>query len=278
MNNPYLLILIGEFFFTALAVCVKFVSSSLHVMEIVWIRSLVSISCLAFLMLYYKVSLIPANPKIMLIRALAGAGSMMCNFYSLSKLPLGESMVLFTTFPLFIVVLDFFILKEKPKFLLIILTLIGWAGVYIILAPQFDTFGPSAFITLLGSFLTALDLVLIHILSKSEEPLRVGIFFVIAAFLFATPFMLTQAIMPSPYDLSFLIAAGVMGTGAILTITKAYGLGKISKISPMAYSAVVMSYLSGLLLWNEKPSVYSIAGSVVVIITCIVIMRMEKSL
>ena len=68
----------------------------------------------------------------------------------------------------------------------------------------------------------------------------------------------------------------IMYNGGQIVMTKAYGMEEVSRISPLAYFGVVLSFLMGVIFWGEIPTLWSIVGSAMVMLCCVQIARLEK--
>ena len=89
-----------------------------------------------------------------LLRGLLGIGAMMAGFSALAMMPLASAVTLGFTRILFLVPLAIIFLGEKPGFYRIVLTFIGFIGVFIIIDPE-NTENVTIFagsIALLGAF------------------------------------------------------------------------------------------------------------------------------
>ena len=66
-----------------------------------------------------------------------------------------------------------------------------------------------------------------------------------------------------------------MAVGGYL-ISQAYRIGHASLMAPFEYSSMPIALLLGYLVWGDWPDYYSMAGSVLIISSGIIIVVMEK--
>jgi len=271
-----LLVLIAEVMFVSLGVSVKAVSDRIPVYEIAFFRSFLSVLFLGLLLSRQKVSFRSENPPLIMFRALVGSAAMFCNFYAIGHLALGDAAMLINTFPLFVPVLAFLFLGEKISKKLIGLILFSFAGILLILRPQFGFMNLAGCIALLGALFASMDVLAIHLSFRSDPALRLAFYMSLVASIISLPIMVQNYVHPTTLEWVFLFAAGIFGTGAQCAIISAYGRGDITKLAPLAYLAVVLSFAAGALWWNEIPSIWSAAGTLMVILGCIWITRLKK--
>src|SRR6185503_16664620 len=72
------------------------------------------------------------------MRSLVGSVSMVCTFYTLTHLPFSEATTLIKSYPLWVALLSWFVLKERPSAKVWIAILVGLAGVILIARPHFE--------------------------------------------------------------------------------------------------------------------------------------------
>jgi drug/metabolite transporter (DMT)-like permease len=275
-NDARLLIVIAAFFFTAMAACVKALGDRIPLYEVVFFRTFLSAAVLGGLMRARGVRFRAKNLPLMLLRSLSGFASVSCNFYGLSKLSFGDANLLVSTFPVFVAILSFLFLGEKPTRALLVLIAVSVAGIAFILRPQLGFFNFAGFISLLAAVFSAIVIVAIHQTHETDPSLRIAFYFTgICAFI-ALPLMIQDFLVPNAEQTLFLTGAALFGTGGQIFMTKAYGLDDVSRLAPLSYVGVVLSFILGMIFWKEIPSATSLIGSAVVIVCCMMIARLER--
>jgi len=276
-NGPLLLI-IATFFFTGMGACVKAAAAAnIPLFQIVFVRSIVSALILGVLLPCRRIPYRGKNQMMLISRALAGSLAIGCNFYGLGQLPFGDATVLLLTFPVFLVILSFFVLGERPTPRLILLITIAWIGIILVLRPQFGVFNWAGLIMLLAAVFSAFDVMTIHIAKRTDPALRIAFYLTAGASVFSLPFMLMDYVMPTGSGWLYLIGAGLFGTVAQILISQAYGLGEISRLSPISYLSVVNSFALGVIIWHEIPAWLSLGGALIIVVCCTFIIRLEKA-
>ena len=81
--------------------------------------------------------------------------------------------------------------------------------------------------------------------------------------------------MPDFLDLFLLVLVGVFGGFANLWLSQSYKYSEVSLVTPLKYLTLVFAIIFGYLIWNEVPSIKTLIGAFLVIISSIIIFRRE---
>ena len=84
--------------------------------------------------------------------------------------------------------------------------------------------------------------------------------------------------MPSFVDLILLSSIGILGGIANLWLSQSYKYSEVSLVSPLKYLALVFAIIFGYLVWNEIPTIKTLMGALLVILSSFIIFRREMSL
>ena len=71
---------------------------------------------------------------------------------------------------------------------------------------------------------------------------------------------------------------GLCGSVANLLLTQSYRLAEASLVTPIKYLSLVFAITFGLFIWGEVPKPLMLAGSVLVILSSLIIFVREKKL
>jgi drug/metabolite transporter (DMT)-like permease len=276
LQNGILCMLLSSFFFGMMGALVKFSLQEIHLMEVVFFRSIVSALILGVILYFQRGSFLGNRPLLLLGRGLAGFGAIITNFYAVSKIPLGEAAILNQTSPIFVVFLSAFLLDEKISRRVFFLSLLSFIGVGFIVKPSFSTFDLAALSGLLSGFLASLAYVAIRELHATDSFLTMAFYFTGITSLLSAPYTLTHFAVPRlPVFLS-LLGVGLTGTFGQLLMTYSYKNEEASIVSPFSYVAVIFSFILGMLFFGEMPDWYSVLGSAIVISCCLVLSQIRN--
>ena len=166
-----------------MTVFIKYINGRIPITEIIFSRSIISILITSFLIRKNKINPWGINKKLLIVRAILGLIALFFMFESINRLPLATATTLQYSYPIFISITAFFLLKERITSTILTSIIIGWIGITIVLEPNFLeslTFRYelySILIALAGAFFTALAYLCVRQLSKHDKSLVIVNYF-----------------------------------------------------------------------------------------------------
>lgn len=262
--------------FASLSAQVKFLSSDLHGFVITFWRNFWGL----FFMLpwLYRQGLGELSwPRIRMftLRSALSLASMLLGFTSLSYLTLANATALSFTAPLFATVLAALVLGETVRRRRWSATLVGFIGVLIVLRPSVSGISYGEILALAGAFLTALVIIVVKQMSRTEPSNAIVAYMV----LLLTPMALVVALpfwtWPSLADWPFVIGMGLAGTVGHVCWTRAISLCDASVVVPFDYVRLIFTIIIGIFAFAEQPDRYTLIGSAIIVMAGIYIARRE---
>ena len=245
----------------------KWLGGSFDPIQIIFFRTLVSLPLIALLARFNGgwASLKTHRPGVHLLRGLIFTGTMFFFVTGLTLLPLAETTAIAFAAPLFVTLLSGPLLKERVEAVPFVASLVGFAGVLVVVRPGAAGFQWGALIVVGAAVCYALMMITAR-LYGGKERLWAMVFYATLV-----PMLVSAALLPgvwrTPHGLHWLgfIAAGVLGVGAISCITLAFRYAPAALAAPFDYTAMVWAVLLGWWLWGEVPDVWVFVGAGVII-------------
>ena len=274
-NNKFNLIF-ASFFFSLMTVCVKKIDDRIPVYELVFIRSLFSLSITSFIINKRKINPWGNNKPLLILRGLFGTIALLCIFYAIRNMPLSISTVIQYTYPIFISIFAGILIKEKITKNIIIGLLAGWAGILIILNPyQLSNLNLqinilSILIAFIGAISTALAYITVKKLSLTEDIFIIIKYFPLISIVILSPIVFFNWVTPSTNDLIWIIGIGLFTQAGQTFLT--IGLKKLpaSEASTINYLQVLFGSLWGILFFSELININFLLGSLLVLLGTII--------
>ncbi|MDA9071556.1 DMT family transporter [Candidatus Pelagibacter sp.] len=210
-----------------------------------------------------------------LFRCLMGLMALIAIVVALRELPLAVVVSLSYAAPLFITVLSIFLLSEKVGIFRWLAVLIGFVGVIIIAEPGFKGMNYLYFLPLIFCIGMAFVTITIRKLSTTEPIWLISIFFTITISIAGLATIPMGWIVPSFQDFILLALIGVTGGSANLFLTQSYKLSEVSLVAPLKYMALIFAIIFGYLIWNEIPTMKTLIGAALVILSSLIIFKRE---
>ena len=113
-------------------------------------------------------------------------------------------------------------------------------------------------------------------LSSTEPVWLIGLFFSISILIISIfSFAIQEWVAPNLKDLFLLSMVGILGGLANLWLTQSYKYSEVSLVTPLKYLALVFAIIFGFMFWDEIPTIKTLFGAALVIISSIIIFRRE---
>ena len=220
---------------------------------------------------FYKTN----RPFLHFKRCVSGLVAIVAIFIALRKLPLATVVSITFAAPIFTTIMSIFFLSEKVGLYRWLAVLVGFVGILIISEPGFSSLNFYYIYPII--FCLGLSYVAIAIkqLSSTEPVWLIGLYFSFSIMIMSF-FTLPQGwIMPNLKDLFLLCMVGILGGLANLWLTQSYKFAEVSLVTPLKYLALLFAIFFGYIFWDETPTIKTLLGAALVIISSIIIFRRE---
>ena len=271
--------LLGVGIFAIMDALVKWLGETYPTIQLVFFRSL-------FAFLPLSIVLIPAGIRSLkttqlrghMLRSIIGLSSMFCFFYSYSRMQLADAIAIGFAAPLFVTALSVPMLREAVGIRRWSAVIIGFIGTLIMASPTSGVFAPITIICLVGTFFYAVAMMMIRLLSRTENPATIVFYFTLTCTLVSGAMLPFVWITPPFTHLCLLMAVGILGGSAQLAITHAFRAAPPSVIAPFDYTAMIYATIIGWMVWGELPKSQIWVGAVIVVASGLYILFRETKL
>ena len=208
-------------------------------------------------------------------RVLAGLISIVAIFIALRKLPLATVVSISFAAPIFTTIFSIFLLKEKVGFYRWLAVFVGFIGIIVISEPGYSSLNINYLYPIIFCLGLSYVAIAIRQLSSTEPVWLIGLYFSFSIMIISF-FTISQGwLMPNLKDLFLLSMVGILGGLANLWLTQSYKLSEVTLVTPLKYLALVFGIFFGYLIWDEVPSIKTLTGASLVIISSFIIFRRE---
>ncbi len=247
--------------FAGLDAAVKWLGASYPVAQTMFFRSV-----FAFVPLLAMIAaagglrvLASARPGLQALRCLIGLFSLFGFFWAFPRAPLVDLYAISFAAPLIMTALSVPLLGEAVGWRRWCAVLAGFAGVVVVLNPGGGDTGIVALVTLGATFMYALSMILVRLLSRTDHDLvTVALFTVVASLITGSLCAwdpATHWLAPTGWDWLWLASLGLLGGVGQIVATRAYRLAPPSVLAPFEYSAILFAFGFGYLFFAEWPGV-----------------------
>ena len=252
-------------------------SDSYPVGQVLFFRGLCGIIPILFLipkdryLNFYKTE----RPFLHFKRCFAGLIAIVSIFIALRNLPLATVVSITFAAPIFTTIFSIFFLKEIVGIYRWMAVLVGFIGIIIISEPGYSSL--NLFYIYPIVFCLGLSYVAITIrqLSTSEPVWLISFYFSLSIMLLSFLTIPTGWVVPSVDDFMLLSLIGIFGGVANLWLSQSYKYAEVSLVTPLKYLSLVFAIIFGFFIWGEVPTLKTLGGSFLVIISTFIIFRRE---
>ena len=262
--------------FSVMDLIVKW-SENYPVGEVLFFRGLFGMITIFFLIPrekyfnFYKTN----RPMLHFKRCIAGLIAIVAIFIALRNLPLATVVSISFAAPIFTTIMSIFFLNEKVGLYRWLAVIVGFIGILIISQPGFTSFNIYYIYPII--FCLGLSYVAIAIkkLSSTEPVWLIGFYFSFSIMIISFFTFHQGWIIPNLLDLFLLSMVGILGGLANLWLSQSYKFSEVSLVTPIKYLALVFAILFGYIFWEEIPTIKTLMGAFLVIMSSVIIFRRE---
>ncbi len=196
-------------------------------------------------------------------RALFTFAAVYSSYYSVTLIPIADSVALQFTLPIFTAVFATLALKEPLYRHRLAAVLLGFAGVMIIMRPGISTVNAGTMIALAAALMFAIVDVSTRFLAGRDRVSVVLFYgFVLQLPIAAVPTAATW-VTPGWNDAPGILAFALAALGAQICITKSFAAAEASLVSPVLYLRLPLSAVIAFVFFGEVSSVWTWAGAAI---------------
>ena len=208
-------------------------------------------------------------------RAALGFVGMCTGYYSLSLINVADSVALQFTLPFFTMFSAVLLLGEKIYSHRLIATMVGFAGVLIIVRPGLAEVNIGILFALAASAFHAVSDTYARYLARYDKIQTIMIFnFIFTIPLAAVPAAIYWAPVSSEI-LPQLILFGVAGISAQFCLTRSLGLAQASLVSPILFLRLPLVAVIAFYAFDQQSEIWTWVGAGVIILATIWMARIE---
>ena len=209
------------------------------------------------------------------LRCFFGLIALLSIFTALRNLPLATVVSISFAAPIFTTIFSIFFLSEKVGVYRWLAVFIGFIGIIIIAEPgltELNIYYIYPVIFCLGMAYVAIS---IRQLSRTEPVWLISLYFSISITIVILTTIPSGWIVPSLSDFIILTFLGIFGGFANLWLSQSYKYSEVSLVTPLKYLGLVFAIIFGYFIWEETPTLKTLAGSILVILSSVIIFRRE---
>lgn len=215
--------------------------------------------------------------RVHVLRGAVAAVMAVSFFYGIARVPLAEGIALSFIAPLIALYLAAVLLGETIGRHTIIASLLGVAGVAVIIVARVSAGGDRQLdgvaSILLSAVLYAWNIILMRQQALLAPPMEVAFFQNLTCggfLLLAAPFL---AVLPALHHVPLLALSAALAMCSLLLLSWAYARAEANVLVPVEYTAFLWAAIMGALFYGEALTLSTLGGAALIVTGCIIAAR-----
>jgi len=272
------LMALGFFSFAACDVQAKFLTDTLHPVQIVWMRQLgLLFGVLVLLALRGRALLVSKLPMIQIARGVTAVASAICFVIGVTHVPLADAVAVTFIAPFLVTLMGALFLREPVGLRRWAAVAVGFCGMLIVIRPGMGVFHPAIGFIVLAAVLFSLRQVLSRGLSGTD-PVTTTM-----AYTSLTSTALLSVGLPFVWEMPetlqiWLVIIGLAvtaGLGEVLVI-RALDIAHAVVLAPVHYSLILWSTFYGFVVFADLPDIWTLVGCAVIMASGLYTLHRER--
>lgn len=256
---------VAAFFFAVSVGLVRHISETIDAFEQTFWRQFIGmLIILPFMWRRGLSGLRTRQPGTNLLRSLVGYAGISLSFYSVTLIPLADSLALQFTLPLFTIIFAMLVLGERVGAHRWTATATGFLGALVILRPGFAEISFGMVVALGAAAFLAMSDTLVRKLSRTDETTVIVFYAYALQVPIAFAVSLYDWVTPSLADWPWLLALGVCSFIAQWGLSRAFVLAEASLVSPVLFLRLPIVSVIGYVFFAQTPDAWTWIGAVII--------------
>jgi S-adenosylmethionine uptake transporter len=245
----------GMFLFAAVDAQAKFLTDTLHPVQIVWSRQFGLLVGVLILLAMRGPSLLRSrHPALQITRGVMAACSAGIFITAISYVPLADAVAVAFAAPFMVTVMGALILREHVGIRRWTAVTIGFVGTLIVIRPGLGVIHPAVMLVLLAALLFALRQILSRVLTGADPVSTTVAYTALAgSFVVTIPLPFFWQWPQTGTEMALLASIAVLAGLAELMVIKALEVAQAVVVAPLQYSLLIWGTIYGYLMFGQLP-------------------------
>lgn len=259
----------GMFLFAAVDAQAKFLTGSLHPIQIVWSRQFgLFVGVLVLLALRGPSLLRSRHPWLQIGRGVMAAVSAACFIVAVRYVPLADAVAVAFAAPFMVTLLGALVLREPVGIRRWSAVTIGFIGTLIVIRPGLGVIHPAVMLVLVAATLFALRQILSRVLTGADPVSTTVAYTGLAGSAVLTiPLPFFWQWPATGLEAVLLVSIAIMAGLAELLVIKALEVAQAVVVAPLQYSLLIWGTIYGYLIFGQLPDLWTWIGAAIIIVT-----------
>ena len=268
----------GMFLFSGVDTMGKFLTETVHPIQIVWFRQLgLFLGVLVLIGVQGRSILSTANPKLQIGRGVLAACSATLFIFAVGYVPLADAVAITFVAPFMVTVMGALILREPVGLRRWSAVIVGFLGTLIVIRPGIGVIHPAALLLIVAATAFALRQVLSRILAGTDRTRTTVAYTAIVSWsLLTLPLPFVWETPSSVLVLGLLLAMAVLAALAEILVIMALDAAQAVVVAPVQYSLLIWGTFYGFVVFGQFPDGWTWLGAAIIVATGLYTLNRER--
>jgi len=256
----------------------KFLTSSLHPVQIIWFRQLGLFVGICLLLSFRGLHIFESwRPGLQITRGVLVVCSSVLFVFAVRYVPLADAVAASFVAPFFLTMFGAFLLKEKVGIRRWSAVVIGFVGALIVIRPGMGSVHPAIILVVIAAALYATRQVIGRLLADTDSTVTTIAYTALTASLVVSlPLAFVWQWPASSAQWLLLLAMALTGAIGEILVIKALEVAEAAVIAPMHFTLIIWGTLYGYLLFNQLPDHWTLLGAAIIVAAGIYTFRRDR--
>lgn len=268
----------GMALFSAVDTMAKFLTDSLHPIQIVWSRQLgMFLGVVILIAIKGRSVLRSSHPRLQISRGVLAAFSATVFIVAVGYVPLADAVAITFVAPFMVTLMGALILKEPVGIRRWSAVIIGFIGALIVIRPGLGVMHPAAFLLIIAASAFALRQVLSRVLAGDDKTETTVAYTAITSFaLLCVPLPFVWQTPSWGIEIWLLVAIAVLAAIAETLVIMALDAAQAVVVAPVQYSLLLWGTMYGYLVFHQLPDFWTWVGALIIVATGLYTLNRER--
>lgn len=268
---------LGMFLFAAVDTQAKFLTDTMHPIQIVWTRQLgLLIGAIILLFLHGPKLLKTARPFLQCLRGISAALSATIFIFAVTYVPLADAVAISFVAPFMVTVLAAVLLREPVGIRRWLAVCIGFIGALIVIRPGMGLMHPASGLVVLAAGLFAFRQILSRFLADTDRTVTTIAYTAIVSFvLLSIPLYFVWEWPTTRQAIALCVGMAVLAAFAEICVIRALEIAMAVVVAPVHYSLIIWATFYGFVVFGDFPDAWTWVGTLIIMITGIYTLHRE---
>ena len=268
----------GMFLFSGVDTMAKFLTDTLHPVQIVWCRQFGLLIGVFILLAFRGKSLLrSSHPKLQIARGALAAFSATLFIIAVGYVPLADAVAITFVAPFMVTVMGALILREPVGIRRWTAVTVGFIGTLIVIRPGFGAIHPAAGLLIIAAGAFALRQVLSRMLAGDDTTHTTFAYTAIVSWgVLTIPVMFFWQTPTTGLEIALLAAMAIVAAVAEFLVIMALDTAQAVVVAPVHYSLLLWGTFYGFVVFGQLPDGWTWLGAIIIVASGLYTLNRER--